>query len=446
MIKHAIKIKVSFDNEATRLLDSQSNISNWLRNHLLETANKLKEEFKNHGEKDIATTIYSQRGLRNLLPSLKGKYPFLKVVHSSPLKNKALELSRSIQEYQKSQKGKRKGKKSGWPRFHSQKKKWSSLFYDEPNKGFKVEGRSLSISLGQTAEGKRLKVLGQLDISPHKLQGERILNLRLKKEHGIFFAVFAVERKIPKKKPLKKAIAFDPNHKNLAYGVDTKGQAIELKNPEFLKSLERRIDKIKSRRDRCKRKSQLKTAESGKKYWLPSKRWKKFDQMLEELYRKRREQTKVYLYSFANALYKNYDLVSIGDYTPRGGGINKGMRRVMNNESLIGRFKEVLSWVALRSGKHYHEWNEYNSTKTCSSCKYVLTESLNPTIREWVCPVCEKTHIRDENAALNGLQKTINHMPCLGLREVIEVTSRRAWKHSGLGVVSIPGATIGISA
>lgn len=445
MVKHAVKIKVVFDPDSERVLDSQSAIINWTRNRLLENANLLLKTFKETQDSTAGKILYTKRGLRNLLPNLKKECPFVKSVHSSPLKNSALELSASIQAYQKSRKGKRSGAKTGWPKFSSQKKKWSSLFYDEPDKGFKLDGKILSISLGQTEDGKRLKVVGHLKISPTQMKNEKILNFRLKKQYGQFFAVFTVERTLPKQKPVKKVIAFDPNHKNLAYGVGTDQKAIEIKNPWFLKTLERNIDAIKSRRDKCLKKSKLETTINGKQYWRPSRRWIFFQTKLDHLYRKRRDQTKTFLYTLANKLYKDYDLVSVGNYTPRGGGLNKGMRRSMNNESLIGRFKETLEWVGLKSGKSFHIWNEFCSTKTCSSCKHVLCHSLDPKIRKWTCPSCGVFHIRDENAAQNGLIQILQMLGSSRL-EPLEIKSRRAWRFNGLGIELIPGAVGSISA
>ena len=89
---------------------------------------------------------------------------------------------------------------------------------------------------------------------------------------------------------------------------------------------------------------------TGKKYWEPSRRWKKLDATLQRLLAKRRDQTKTFLYTLANRLFQEYDLVAIGNYTPRGGGLSSSMRRSMNNRSLIGRFKQVLRWVGRKSG------------------------------------------------------------------------------------------------
>jgi putative transposase len=85
------------------------------------------------------------------------------------------------------------------------------------------------------------------------------------------------------------------------------------------------------------------------------------------------------------------------------------MRRAMNNQSLNRCFKHVLAWVALRSGKSYLEWEETGSTRTCHDCGYVVAGGIPPEIREWDCPRpdCTSHHLRDENAARNGLNRTV---------------------------------------
>ena len=125
-------------DDGKETLDGQSRILNWLYNRLLEMANELKQSYIQTQDNGIAKILYTKTGLRNLVPKLKQEHPFLKVVHSSPLKNTALRLTASIQDYQKSRKGQRKGKHVGFPTFRSWKVNWFSLFYDEPNKGFKV--------------------------------------------------------------------------------------------------------------------------------------------------------------------------------------------------------------------------------------------------------------------------------------------------------------------
>ena len=374
MSNTVLKLALNPVEEAISILDGQSKICNWLYNHLVEKATLFRREFCETQNSATAKMLYTKRGLRNLLPKIKQEKPFLKVVHSSPLKNTALRLSNAIQSHQKSKKGKRKGNLLGWPKFRSWKEKWFSLFYDEPGKGFNVQDKTLTLSLGTGQDRKRRSLTLPIADS-HLLKGKIIRNLRITCELGVYYAIFTIQQQLPPKKPISKVIALDPNHKNLSYGVDLAGKAIEIAAPLWLKKYDKRLDELKSKRDRCKKKSKKVTIlnEKGefiKEYFLPSKQWKKCDDAYKKALRKRREQTKTFMFTCAHNLFRDYDCVAIGDYTPHGEGITTSMRRAMNNRSLIGRFKEVLSWVAEKSGKTFREFDEKGTTRTCNKCLY----------------------------------------------------------------------------
>jgi putative transposase len=271
--------------------------------------------------------------------------------------------------------------------------------------------------------------------------------IRIKRVGKTWFAVLSANRE---EKPLAQKIhsmaVIDPNHKNLGYLVDDQGQAIEIQNLDFVKDLDRRIDQIQRRRDGCLRNSVKIEREDGSYFYKPSQRWKFFQDYLDELRRVRREKIKSALYCISNQLVARYDLIFIGNYTPRGGGISTGMRRSMNNQSQIGGFKKILQWVYQREGKLYSEWDEKNSTKTCAQCNTPNKESLCPSIRIWVCSACKSSHIRDENAALNGFKRVIqelniNQLPGSGhlfelckSKQIPKVQSRWAWRFMGSGI------------
>jgi putative transposase len=437
----ALKLIIEPDLAVAEILDGQSRICNWLYNTLLDKAQKLIQNYIQTGEAELAKTIYTERGLRNLLPGLKEENPFLKVVHSSPLKNAALRLSEAIQTHQKSKKGKRKGGIVGWPKFRSWKPSWFSLLYDEPNKGFKIEGNQLVLSLGMGEDRKRRAISIPIK-DAELLKNREVRNLRIVKQYGSYFAIFSVRTLLPPKKAVSNTIALDPNHKNLAYGVDTEGRAIEIASPCWLKSYDRRIDELKGKRDSCLKKSQQhkvldeKGNPTGTTWWEPSKRWKKYHKTLECALQKRREQTKTFLFTTAHYLYSKYDCIGIGDYTPHGNGITTPMRRAMNNRSLIGRFKDILSWVAMKSGKTFLEYNEEGTTRTCHCCRHIIENGLAPNIRNWTCPTCKNEHIRDENAAKNGLVRVLRDLSKKGETQVsqvsgsdlVSVKERWAWR------------------
>lgn len=422
-MKYAVKLELLPDDEAIRILDDQSKICNWLYNNLLETANNLRRQYRETQADSIASVLYTKRGLRNLIPGLKKDYPFLKTVHCKPLKNAALRLSGAIQAYHKSRKGKRRGKRTEWPRFRKWKQDWFSLLYCEPWNGYKVRDGALILSLGKAEGGKQLKISIAMKESS-AVVGKTVKTLEIIKEYGRYYACFTVEAPARQKKPINKVAAVDPNHKNIGYLVDTERAGIEIKGVQrFIKRTQSAIDYLKSRREQCKKKSLRVDLQNGRFYWRPSRRWMHFDKALQRAYRKRREQTKHMLFALSNQMYRAYDLVLIGDYTPQPGtGLSKGMRRAMNNESLIGRLKLVVSHVASKSGKHYQEYMETNTTKQCSVCGF-LNGSLTLNDREWLCPQCGTHHMRDENAAINGLKK--NFMSC---SDPFVVTQRCAWE------------------
>src|SRR5207245_4560490 len=147
-----------------------------------------------------------------------------------------------------------------------------------------------------------------------------------------------------------------------------------------------------------------------REYFLPSKRWRRYNHALEQARRKRQEQTKTFMYTLAHQLCKDYDCIGIGHYTPHGNGVTRCMRRAMNNRSLIGGFKRTVMWVAAKSGKTYIEYDETGTTRTCHNCGYVHANGLMPSIRYWICPDCKMSHHRDENAAKNGLKQVLRDL------------------------------------
>jgi putative transposase len=409
-----MKLALLADETTAQQLDGQSRICNWLYNQLLDKANTLKTEYYKTQDPALAKTVYTRLGLRNLVPGFKQEHPFLKVVHSSPLKNTALRLTSAIQTYQQTRKGKKKGK-TGWPRFRSWKAGWFSLLYDEPNKGFKIEGDKLILSLGM-GQDRQQRSLTMLMPNAHLLKEKEVRNLRIVKQMGVYSAVFTIKRMLPHPKPIQKVIALDPNHKNIVYGFNTEGQGIEVEAPYWLKQYDKRIDELKAKRDRLQKKAKCieildhVAKPIGKKRFEPSRRWLTINETLERVYAKRREQTKTFCYTIANALYREHDLVAIGDYTPRGGGCTTKMKRAMNNRSLIGRLKETLSWVAQKSGKYYEEYSEKGTTRTCHVCQYCVENGLAVNIRNWICPGCNTHHHRDENSAQNGLIRVLRNL------------------------------------
>ncbi len=147
------------------------------------------------------------------------------------------------------------------------------------------------------------------------------------------------------------------------------------------------------------------------------------------------------MFTVAHKLCKHYDCIGIGDYAPKGTGLTRAMRRSMNNASLIGRFKDVLHWTATKSGKHCIKYDEKGTTRTCHVCGHVVPDGLSPSIRQWICPVCQTFHIRDENAAQNGLAKIFRDLNEKSELKGLQVPSSGLvlYRNDGPGVFRLAG-------
>ncbi|MBZ5752697.1 RNA-guided endonuclease InsQ/TnpB family protein [Metabacillus rhizolycopersici] len=431
------KIEILLTKEDSFSLDGQSKICNWLYNQLVQAT---REDYQNGSP----LKLLEGRNLRDYATSMKKEYPFLRAVHSSPLKNTALRLKDAYDRLFHQQ--------TGYPKFRSWKEKWFSLYFDEPNKGFKlVDSKTIQISLGKNEQGEQMRITGSLKEPFSVKQNEEIKTFRMCKQQGNrFYGIFTIERRTEHEKEVKKVeknikkmkreflntysiakrnpkkenktkkksniaypvfpkgtkwVSLDPNHKNFFVAVDDQGISYEMSTLFQTKYWDQKIDQIKSKRDRCTRKSIQHTTEYGTAYWQPSRRWSRYNRTLNQAYNTRREQIKVSLYSMSHWLFDQYDVVFIGDYTPTNEtATSKKMKRSMLNQEHIGQFRNILKWVAVKRGKQCVVVDEKNTTKECAVCGH--KEKKEPAIRSFTCVSCGYTIVRDLNSAINIAKKT----------------------------------------
>ncbi|MBC8230746.1 transposase [bacterium] len=263
-----------------------------------------------------------------------------------------------------------------------------------------IENNRIQITFGKNAEwpveqyrvssGKQLRIIVGLN-EPLKSNsfGQVVIT---KDPNGNYYACFTLETQDPacdacetpsieEHESISKVIAIDPNHKNSFVGFDGVN-AIELARCYVQKNLDKAIDYIKSRRDKCLRKSKAVFREDGSiKYWKPSRKWKQFNTVLNKLYAKRREQMKLFAYTSAHWLERHYDKVLYGDYTPFAG--LKNTHRSMLSQGYVGYLRRIVKWVFEKSGKVAEEVSENRSTKTCHCCGEEM--DMPPGKRFFVC-------------------------------------------------------------
>jgi putative transposase len=462
-------VPLRIDTKSAAILDGQSKICNRLHNDLMDVVKSSIKSFSEFKEKEaiglndeektqeqkLGFLLYTPNGLRDLVPGIKDEHPFYKAVASSPLKNVARRLSRAIRSYQDSKTGKRKGPKIGFPDYKSWKKDWYSLEYEE-RKGWSVERNVLKMVLGVDKDGNRIRLDLPLENPPRDLKGAK--GVRIVKFAGRYRAIFTIEKVKKPSRQMVKVAYIDPNLKNIGHLLGTDGNSITFENTDGIKDIDRRIDRIKSKRDHCKRRSTLVEFQrddgSVHRHWDPSPRWRRFDDALKRAEEMRRDRIKHHLYGLGNFLYRHYDVVGIGDFTPANAdsGLGKKANRTIRNGRYLGKFRGIMTWLATRSGKHFYVRDEKGTTRTCSDCQAVVEGGIHPSIREWNCEGCGVVHDRDENASKNGLVRFVNdlvsdglignlHVPCSGpFRPKVASRCRMAFRPGGRWKVVPVGA------
>jgi putative transposase len=338
------------------------------------------------------------------VPALKADRPFYNAVHSSVLKNAALRLSRAIRAHQRDK------SQCGWPRFRHWKNAWFSLEYEEPGKGWSVEDGVLHVQFGKDADGNRLGVALGLVKPPKRVRQAK--GVRIVKENGRYFAVFTLEERPVQKRSTQTddqdvpvCVYIDPNSKNLGDGVGTDGAAFEIDNLPGLRDLDVRIDKLKRKRDRCRKHSQkvefVRKDGSLHRHWVAARAWRRRDRAVKRLENVRREWIKQYLFATAHRLFDLYDVVGIGDWSPQNGDHGRGRtaNRTLRGRHHLGMFRRVLQWVAEKRGRFAYVLDERGTTRTCNGSGHVVDGGLPPDVRAWTCSSCGAAHHRDENAA-----------------------------------------------
>jgi putative transposase len=391
------KIRLIISEEDKIILDSQSRMCNKLYNMLLERVVSNKEK---------GYELLKGRNLRDLVVQIKQEHRYFYSVHSSPLKNVGLRLKKSFDNMYKL--------KNAYPNYKSFSRQWFSLYYDEPNKGIKVKNKTIRISLGckldEKGKKQRLYLNGKLGEKINlRTKTGQVRNYRIFKEYGKYYLLVCIKfEQSPMTLPkTKKVIAIDPNHSNFFVGIDNAGKSIEFGNLYQIKYFDDQIDKVKSKRDKCLRKSVKQTSGYGKTYWTPSRRWIRLNKALTRLYYKRNVQIKTALYTIANAIVKNYDVIAIGDYIPDASNIKedmtskakKKMTRKMLSQSVISKLRKILKEVCQKYNRSFLVIDEAYTTQECHNCKDRATKE--PSIREYTCQVCGRTYKRDINSAIN---------------------------------------------
>jgi putative transposase len=192
------------------------------------------------------------------------------------------------------------------------------------------------------------------------------------------------------------AVAFDLGMKTLATGVNEQGRVYQIGGFKGGQWYNRQLDRIRSKRDTCKKKS--------RRYIHLSKVYKRVS---EKKRRKQRDSLHKASHLIAHKLVER--TVVIGDLSQRQMVMkehrerNTHLNRAVFNDWGLYTFIEMLTYKCQLYGKELALENERNTSKACSGCGNVQAMPLWK--RTYCCTKCGLVMDRDENSAHNILAR-----------------------------------------
>ncbi|MCD6106807.1 MAG: transposase, partial [Caldisericaceae bacterium] len=319
--------------------------------------------------------------------------------------------------------------KSKYPRYQKTYNKWITAmffrlnnaikyFFEKRNKypKFKRKGDIPSLE----TPGEYIKVIDKHRFVIPTARGEKNIIARTKEEipdkfstiilkyqKGEWYACFIIDVNENNKEQYNPdTIAIDLGVKTLATGVST--QSYEVIIPKF-SHYTKHLDWIRSKRDK------------KKKY---SRRWKKWNKLLQKRFEKYTNRIKDYLHKASKWLMTQpEDTIVLGKLNLEGMKTEKSwFNRIIQNEWRVGMFCRMLDYKSQIYGKRIVYIDERNTTKTCSKCGYKQDMQLSDRI--YNCPVCGNSTNRDLNSAWNILKKycTASALECLSVTDSLKGT------------------------
>jgi putative transposase len=172
-----------------------------------------------------------------------------------------------------------------------------------------------------------------------------------------------------------------------SYSTDSEGNTIE--NPRYYRKAEKRLKRLYRRLSRKQKKSANR---------------KKARQALAKGYLKVQRQREDFARKQANALVSSHDLIAYENLQIRNMVRNRKLAKSIHDAG----WGQFLTWINYYGKLHaipiIAVAPQYTS-QNCSDCDTIVKKSLS--IRTHICPNCGLVMDRDQNAALNILQKAI---------------------------------------
>jgi putative transposase len=357
-------------------------------------------ERKEAYERDKVTLNYYDQA--NELSGAKKDDEYLAGVHSQVLQDVLKRLDKAFQNFSRRV---RQGVRPGYPRFKSYDR-YDSFTY--PQSGYKLEGDNLVLSK-----------IGTVKIKQHRpIPKDAIVKTcAIKREADQWYAIFTVE--LQNTLPQEKAVITSP------VGIDlgikeliTLSTSEKVHNPKWLRASEHKLAKEQRRLSKRRKGSANR---------------KKQKREVQKVHRKICNQRKDFHHKLSNELVRDYDLIVFEDLKIRNMVRNRYLAKSISDAGW-GQLVSFITYKAAEAGTVVELINPKGTSQRCSSCGEVVPKTL--AVRVHKCPHCGLVMDRDENAAINILNRGLDKVG-QGLPEYtpVETFSGRSMNQEAIQLV-----------
>ena len=288
-------------------------------------------------------------------------------------------LASALSNWSKSRKGKRKGRRVGFPKFKSKGRETPRFSYStsRPSDGGLIKGDPKALWLPRIGRVHCLENVTAL------VDGARVVRMTISQRAGRWYAALTVERDEPtvKQAPKGGAVGIDLGVKTLA----TLSDGTIVPNPHSLAADEQRLKRAQKALSRKTK---------------GSKRRAKARERVARIHARVANRRNDTLHKLTTMLAQTYSDISIEDLNVAGMLKNHRLAKAVSDAS-FSELRRQLEYKTTKTGARLHfvdRW--YPSSKTCSNCGSVKAKlSLNERI--YRCEHCGLVIDRDLNAAIN---------------------------------------------
>src|SRR5579883_2591570 len=345
--------------------------------------------FANHNRLRAGEKWPGWKEAKKTLQQSKEHDPELRQVYGKLLHEVYFRLDASMQAFFRRV---RNGEKPGFPRVRP-RHNFFTLIY--PAMYIQIEGNTVTLPTGgggKHGPKQYPNVRAKLTETPPAIFREVAIS---RDARSNYYASFSYEVKEKPQQP-GNIVAFDLGIKTLATGVNEQGRVYRIGGFKGVRWYNKQLDKIRSKRDRCKKKS--------RRYIHLSKVYKRVS---EKKRNKQRDSLHKASHLISHTLVER--TVVVGDLSQRQMVMkehqerNRHLNRAVYNDWGLHAFIQMLIYKCQLSGKDLHFVDERNTSKQCSRCSHLQAMPL--WMRTYRCAECGLVMDRDENSAINQLTR-----------------------------------------